>query len=712
MIECINNAKNACKNADNTETQNWEFLKKTCRNFAQKFSKERKKEKSELLNNLQKLRQELLVDQVKNQHVVNIQETLNLVENKINEIETEKVNSSIFRSRCRWTQQGQKMTKYYFSLEKRNYLNKTTFSVFLSNGDLCTQQKGILAEQEKFYKALYTKDTQVEFKISNMQGPKLNDQQKKDLESEITWNEIQNAVFSMKLGKVPGCDGLSVAFYRKFCNVLREPMWKMYQEVLCKGKFGISGKKGIMSLIPKKGKDTRYIKHLRPLTLLNNDFKFLAKVMANRLKRVLPSIIGDQQTGFMEKRSIQENLRTTIDVVSHVYQAGKRAVIVSIDFLKCFDRIEHDSIYAAMKLFNFGERFIQYSKIFFADLMVCTQNAGYFSEFFSKTRGVNQGCNYSPFCFLICGEIIKYNPYIKGIKVGNSEVERIISQFADDTGLFLLYEEKCIETALSTLAQIESSIGLKVSYEKTCIYRIGSLKNSDAKIYTTKPIQWSDEDIEMLGFRITNGPVQEATGILKVFNKMEQTAMAWHNRTLSLMGKVLLVNSLMSSLFVYQMYNILCIDDKSITRFVNMVNKFLWKGKRAKIPMNILQNSKKDGGLGLVCIKSKHKSVLLSWVPVVCKNERMTYVYNYLVPTMKELIWDCNLRERDIEGLCQGGNVFWTGILKLWSEETYIDPQGYESIAEQIFWCNTHIRTRGQMFLPIKMLIDSGITKI
>ena len=144
--------------------------------------------------------------------------------------------------------------------------------------------------------------------------------------------------------------------------------------------------------------------------------------MATHIKTVLPDIIGDQQTGFMEGRNIQMNLRKTIDIVSHVFQSGKKAVIISIDFEKCFDRIEHKSIFAAMRYFNFGNKFIEMSKILCNQLQICTQNAGFFSEFFPKTRGVNQGCNYSLLCYLLCGEImahlIQNNPYIKGIKVG------------------------------------------------------------------------------------------------------------------------------------------------------------------------------------------------------------------------------------------------------------------------------------------------------
>ena len=115
--------------------------------------------------------------------------------------------------------------------------------------------------------------------------------------------------------------------------------------------------------------------------MLNTDYKILAKAMSTRMKSVLPSIIGPQQTGFMEGRSIHSNIRRMIDIISHVNQAKKSVVIVSIDFEKCFDRIEHESIFAAMRYFNFGELFIEWTKIFFTDFLICTQNGGFNSDF-------------------------------------------------------------------------------------------------------------------------------------------------------------------------------------------------------------------------------------------------------------------------------------------------------------------------------------------
>ena len=150
--------------------------------------------------------------------------------------------------------------------------------------------------------------------------------------------------------------------------------------------------KGIIMLLPKKGKDTLLIKNLRPLTLLNTDYKILAKIFINRLKTVLPDIIGEQQTGFMSGHHIYDNIRKTMDIVSYVNRSKTKAVIVSIDFEKCFDHIEHNSIIGALRYFGIGEYFVHAVKTLFHDFILCTQNAGYVSANISKGRGIHQGC--------------------------------------------------------------------------------------------------------------------------------------------------------------------------------------------------------------------------------------------------------------------------------------------------------------------------------
>ena len=80
--------------------------------------------------------------------------------------------------------------------------------------------------------------------------------------------------------------------------------------------MSISQKRGIISLIPKKDKDKKYLKNWRPISLLNNDYKMVTKALALRLERVLPTIISPNQTGYVKGRYIGESVRIITDVMS------------------------------------------------------------------------------------------------------------------------------------------------------------------------------------------------------------------------------------------------------------------------------------------------------------------------------------------------------------------------------------------------------------
>ena len=332
-----------------------------------------------------------------------------------------------------------------------------------------------------------------------------------------------------------------------------------------------------------------------------------------------------------------------MDIVAHVNRTQKSAILVSIDFEKCFDRVEHQSIFGAMKYFGFRPKFIQYVKLFFNKFEICTQNAGYVSDYFPKTRSINQGCPISPFLYNLCGEImshlIKGNPNIKGIKIGYPEVENVITQFADDTGLFLLYEENTLKATVETLTYVQKNTGLKVSYDKTCIYRLGSIRHTNAKLFTQKPMKWSNDDIEMLGVTITNDVKQNNRELDVITDKMEGVSKTWYYRQLTLIGKALLINTLMCSLFTYHLAVVPLVTPKQLKRVENIINEFLWKGKRPKIPLKVLQNPIKSGGLKITNVFMRQKALYVNWIGKLEKDVAMeAAAYEVLDPHLRGAI--------------------------------------------------------------------------
>ena len=219
-----------------------------------------------------------------------------------------------------------------------------------------------------------------------------------------------------------------------------------------------------------------------------------------------------------------------------------------------------------MRYFGFGEEFIKMLFLLFSKLEMCTTNNGFYSQMFFKTRGVNQGCPASPQVFCYCSEIMSHliyqNSAIKGVTIGN--LEKILSQFADDTSAYLKYSRLCIESFIDTLVCVEKLMGLKVSYEKTTVYRIGSLANSDALIYTQRQLKWLNKAIETLGVCIKCDGEMDPGNYTEIRGKVGKVCSNWINRNASLHGKIMIINTLMFSLFTYKLTAMLTMSSKQI----------------------------------------------------------------------------------------------------------------------------------------------------
>ena len=117
-------------------------------------------------------------------------------------------------------------------------------------------------------------------------------------------------------------------------------------------ELSITQKRGILSLIPKKT-DPLKLKNWRPISLLNQDYKIIAKLLAERIKLCLPYLIDDDQSGFIKGRYIGQNITNIIDLIHYTEENDIPALLLSIDYEKAFDKLEWNFITTALEYFKF-----------------------------------------------------------------------------------------------------------------------------------------------------------------------------------------------------------------------------------------------------------------------------------------------------------------------------------------------------------------------
>ena len=280
-----------------------------------------------------------------------------------------------------------------------------TCSTLLINGNSITDSEEILQHQRDFYQALYQKDNDVDFHMENCSTvQKLTQQEKDQIGTDFTIENLTEALRLLKNNKTPGSDGLTADFYKIFWAKLRKPLFDAISESEVKGKLFETARKGILSLIPKSGKDSRLLKNLRPITLLNTDYKIIEKAMSLRLEATIDRLTD--QKGFIKGRKITANIRKMLDIMKVMEDTETDAVVLNLDFSKAFDCIDFSAITGSMSYFDYPQYLIDWTRILYNEFQVRVQNNGNLSDWINLERGVHQGGCCSTTYFILCAEVV------------------------------------------------------------------------------------------------------------------------------------------------------------------------------------------------------------------------------------------------------------------------------------------------------------------
>ena len=154
-----------------------------------------------------------------------------------------------------------------------------------------------------------------------------------------------------------------------------------------------------------------------------------------------------------------------------------------------------------MDYFNFELSVKSWIKLFQKGSESCIIQNGHMSDFLKLKRGYRQGDPNSPYIFILCteilGKMIRKNQTVKGISINGKEFR--LSQYADDTQIFLNGTERSLQEILSILNMFYSMSSLKINIEKTRAIWIGALNNSETQMCRNQRLDWSQCPFKILG---------------------------------------------------------------------------------------------------------------------------------------------------------------------------------------------------------------------
>ena len=266
---------------DKSAKDKWESLKFDMCNMAQNYAIEQSSQHqviiSQLYEKLSELEHQISQDACEQKY-----DLLLRTKEDLARIQEDQTRGIMFRSKAKYVMEAERNTKYFFTLEKAKYNSKVCSTLVDDHGNVVKNQKEILRLQKEFYANLYSANEEVCFAINEPPPVMITKQESEIADNDLTLQELSLALKSMCNDKCPGLDGLSVNFYKFFWKFIGPVLLEAILQGMSENSLHKSALQGIINLIPKANKDTRFLKNLRPITLLNVDYKIIEKALANR----------------------------------------------------------------------------------------------------------------------------------------------------------------------------------------------------------------------------------------------------------------------------------------------------------------------------------------------------------------------------------------------------------------------------------------------
>ena len=174
--------------------------------------------------------------------------------------------------------------------------------------------------------------------IEGLHLNRLNSYETEVLELLFTEEEIHSILMEMNGDKAPGPDGFTVAFWQTCWEFVKEEIVDLFKEFYDQRSFAKSLNTTFLVLIPKKG-GAEDLGDFRPISLLGGLYKLLAKVLANRLKKVLEKVVFGDQNAFVRGKQILDASLIANDVIDLWHKRKEKGLICKLDIEKAYDNI-------------------------------------------------------------------------------------------------------------------------------------------------------------------------------------------------------------------------------------------------------------------------------------------------------------------------------------------------------------------------------------
>ncbi|XP_028089573.1 uncharacterized protein LOC114289924 [Camellia sinensis] len=434
------------------------------------------------------------------------------------------------KSRMQWVRFGDRNTRFFHIMASNRQRKNMLDSVLV---------EGVRLEDPVLVKQEVVRHFNQQFSEHWIHRPKMScpfatisPEAAVSLEDVFTEAKIWEAIQDYDGNEAPGPNGFNLACIQSCWQIMKGEIIQLMHEFHTNGKLSREINSSFIVLIPKKDNPID-LGDYRPISLVSSIYKVLAKVLSRRLKRVLPTVIGEVQFAFVCGKYILDGVLIANEVVDGWKRSKKKGIILKLDFEKAYDSINWEFLVSMMRNFGFGEQWISWMKTCISTAKISVLVNGAPTKEFQPQKGLRQGDLLSPFLFIIAAEALNLllgrateKGLFQGAIVGSQKLSVSHLQFANYTIIFCEGDLEEVLNLKRVLRCFEVMYGLKINYHKSVVCGMGFQKDQTKEFAQTLNCLTKKLPFNFLGLPLGANPRRKSTWV-PVIKKVKKKLSSW-----------------------------------------------------------------------------------------------------------------------------------------------------------------------------------------
>ncbi|RVW27828.1 Transposon TX1 uncharacterized 149 kDa protein [Vitis vinifera] len=480
------------------------------------------------------------------------------------------------KSRALWLKEGDSNTKFFHRManarRRGNFISSLTV-----RGVRLSKEEELREGIGSYFKSLFEEPRVRRPDVESSLFKTLDALDNETLEGHFSEEEVYKAISELGGDKAPGPDGFTLAFWKSCWPIVGGEVMQVFEEFHVQNNVFRSHNATFLVLIPKKG-GASDVQDFRPISLLGSLYKIIAKVLTNRLKRVMGKLVSYSQNAFVEGRQILDAVLVANEAIDSRKRSASAGLVCKLDIEKAYDHVNWKFLLSVLEKMGFGPKWRSWILFCISTVRMAVLVNGTPTEFFSTYRGLRQGDPLSPYLFVLIMEAFS----------------SLISK-AEEKGFIR---------------------GLKINLKKSEIIPVGGVEDVDraAAVFGCKV---GNLPTTYLGLPL--GALHNSCRVWDgVEERFKRKLATWKKLYLSKGGRLTLIKSTLSNLPIYFM-SLFVIPRKVRIRLEKIQREFLWGDVEGRRRIHLVRwtaicKDKKYGGLGLRHLKEFNHALLGKWL--------------------------------------------------------------------------------------------------